>query len=459
MPAMLPLLVLVPPCVAALLPASQAPAPTPAPPPAATWKLDGKDGRISLEEFDRFLGRVQHNRPLGQQALTHLLQIQLVEREAEKRGLHVPEEKVDERLQQARKAMEQSGTSYEELLAQRGISEEEFLKLIRDSLVHEMLVRADRAEPSDAPVTPEEARKWTAARIQDLLKQAGNAPPGWVLQAPPYAIREQDLGTAIRQALPPIRLREYLHELALEKILDQMAKDRGWAVTADLLEKEIEWRRRRVAENPAFAGAGYETLLKAQGSSLEEVRKGSELRTAGILRLLARERMNDAWFEALSPREREALEARYGAARRTAWILLRAKEKPAHPLDLDFPKAAEELKKYAAGIHSKEDFLKTAQHYSEDERTRRNGGMLGWIHRKEPGVEAALQEAAFQAEPGKVFGPFRVAAGEGLLMVVDTRPQPPEAGFRSLVRRGKHAELRRRVMEETGLKTIYDPQG
>jgi len=437
----------------------QAPAAPAAPPPAATWKLGAQEGRISLEAFDRFLGHLNRNRSLGQKALVHLLQIQLVEREAEKHGLVVPEEKVDERFQLARKAMEQAGPSYEEQLARRGLSEEEFLKLIRDSLLHEMLVRADRAEPSDAPVTAEEARKWTAGHIQDLLERARGAPPGWVLQSPPYAIREQDLGLAIRQALPPDRLREDLQQLALEKILDQMAQARGWAVTADVLEKEIAWRRRRVAENPAFAGASYEALLKAQGSSLEAVRKGSELRTAGILRLLARERMDDAWFEALSAEKRRELDARYGAARQAAWILLRAKEEPADPLDLDFPKAAGELKKYAAGIHSKEDFLETAKRYSEDERTRRNGGVLGWIHREEPGLDPALAKAVFQAEPGKVSGPVRVPAGEGLLMVLDTRPRPPEAEFRSLVRRGTHAELRKSVLEEAGLKTIYDPQG
>ncbi|MFQ5749847.1 MAG: peptidylprolyl isomerase [Planctomycetota bacterium] len=456
---MLPLAALTLPGVLLAYRAPQAPAAPPAPPPAATWKLEDKGGRISLEEFDRFLGRLNRNRPLGQQALTHLLQIQLVEREAEKRGLRVPEEKVEERFQQARQAMEQAGPSYEEQLVLRGISEEEFLKLIRDSLLHEMLVRADRAEPSDAPVTADEARKWTAGRIQDLLELARNAPPGWVLQAPSYAIREQDLGTAIRQALPPARLREDLRQLALERILDQMAQDRGWAVTADLLEEEIEWRRQRVAENPAFAGAGYETLLKAQGSSLEEVRRGGELRTAGILRLLARERMNDAWFAGLSPEKRHELDAQYGAARLAAWILLRAKEQPADPLDLDFSKAAEELEKYAAGIHSKEDFLQTAERDSEDERTRRNGGVLGWIHRKEPGLEPALQKAVFQVEPGLVFGPFQVLEGEGILMVVDTRPQPPEAEFRSLVRRGKHVQLRKTVLVEAGLKTIYDPKG
>ena len=432
---------------------AQEPAEAAVPPDhAAVW--DG--GAVRLDEFSRFLGRMFRGKLLGQEALQHLLQIQLVEREAEARGVRVSEAQVDELLAEARRQTAESGWELDEVLAQRSMSLAEFRKLLHDSLLHELMVRSDLGLSDDDEVPQEALVAWTEERISDLLAKAQEAPEGYAIDAPPYRVTEQELGDAIRMAIGPARLMEHLEQLVLEKHTARWARQQGLILTDDVLQAEIEWRRRRVAENPAFQGATYEDLLESQGSSLESVRRSGHLRAAGYLRLYAQRRFDDAWFRELSPEELAGLEAEHGEARHIAWLLLRAVPEKVDPLDLDFADAAAELRAYAAQMDDAADFYRMAGRLSEDESSRARNGVLGWVHRNEPQVEAALLEAAFSQEPGEIAEPVRTAEGMALVFVSDVRPKPGEEEFRELVRRGKHEELRREILAGIALRTIYD---
>ena len=430
--------------------------PTPATLPegvVAQWE----GGQLTEKNFREFLGRTFKNKQLGNDALRHLLQIQLVELEADRRSLTVPPELLAERIDEARNAAEAEGYDLEQLVESRGLSMKRFEKLLGDSVLHEMMARQDLGLKRGQAVSAEQLQQWTDERLADLMKRAAIAPEGFAIHASPYIVTTIELGKVISDILGPLRKQEYLEQLVLEAYMPQWAKQRDLLLTDDVLEAEIDWRRRRVSENPAYGGATYEGLLQTQGATLESVRQGSELRLAGLLRLYSRTVYDEAWFAALDDEARTRLENEYGTKRRVSWMMIRAVEEKRTEIDLDYPAAAKELDIYAARAQNDTQFAQLAERYSEHEESRKRSGELGWISRSGSGgaVDPALAENAFRAPVGVPFGPFRVSGGMALTWVHEERQPTSEEAFRDEVRRGRHIELRQRVLEEIELKTIY----
>jgi len=421
----------------------------------ASW--DG--GRMSMQSFEHFLGKSFKNKELGNDALRHILQIQLVEREASRRSLKVPPEMLEERLEAARNAAEGEGYDLKILVESRGLSMAEFERLLGNSVLHDMMARQDLGIARGVELSNEQLQAWSDSRLQDLLKRAAVAPEGYAIDAAPYVVTIQELGEVIEDILTPSRKLEYLEQLVLETYMPKWADEQGLVLTDDVLEAEIDWRRKRTAEHPAYGGAPYEELLKSQGSSLELVRQGSELRLAGYLRLYSRVAYDDSWFEALDERTRAQLEAEYGVRRHCSWVMIRAVEEKKTEIDLDYDGAAKELDAHATRMVTAADFAAVAGKYSEHEGSRRRDGELGWIPRVGGGsIDPALAKAAFEAPIGAAYGPFRVSGGMALVWVHDETAPDDELGFRAAVRRGRHIELRQRVLEQIKLNTIYKNQ-
>lgn len=89
-------------------------------------------------------------------------------------------------------------------------------------------------------------------------------------------------------------------------------------------------------------------------------------------------------------------------------------------------------------------FAEIAQQHSEDVVTKKNGGSLGKVSRKEArlvrrGYEDLLDKA-FTLEPGKVAGPFKTTDGYHLIMIGEAPSQQPFAQIK--------AEIELRVRDE-----------
>lgn len=420
-------------------------------------------GHVEQEHFERFLGRTFRLKPLGQEALGHLLQIQLVQREAKARGVSVSDPELQEQLNLYRSMAEKEGLNLDEILQQRGLTSEQYAGLIRDSLLHERLVRQDLKRGPDEAVTSAEQKAWTEQRIASLLAETRRAPRGYALKTDLYVITEQELGATLHVTLARGRLLEYVQQLALQMYMDQWAEAMGHELTTQLIDAEIAWRRLRSEE----MGYPYEKLLQANGSSVQQVREGAELRAAAFLRLMAEERFDKEWFAELDPPTRQELENRFGETRKVHWMLLRsvAEKNEANPLDLTHEEATAELQGYADKIKSLESFETHAEKYSEDEITRLKKGLLGWLHRSEKRFAPIIPESAFKAQVSRVYGPFQtnpngipgLPTGMALMWVSEIRPMAPEQEFREIVRRGLHQELKQVLFKEIQLVTSYDP--
>ncbi|MBC8370193.1 MAG: peptidylprolyl isomerase [Planctomycetes bacterium] len=433
----------------------------PAPEIVATF--DG--GQITAERFDRHLGADARHQQSGAEALVHILRLQIVSVEAANLGLVATAEQIDERINAATKEIEAAGMSVDNLLSSRGIEMSEFRKLIGDSILHEQLVRNSLGLSVFQSVSAQQLEEWSTDKLNQLLELSKSAPPGMALDAPPFRVSEQQLGRVMRRTMPNTELQDRLEQMVLTIAMPQWAATNKLALTDDILNDEIEWRRQRVNENPAYGGATYEGLLESKGMTVASVLESDELRVAGYLRLLSEKVMPESFFDDLSGELAEQYENEHGATRNVGWILLRATEEKTSELDLDFAEAKSELIEIRDRIKSQGDFHDLAYDYSEDDRTRRRGGMLGWIHRFENGVAPALAEAAFALEDVGVYGPIKIVdsnpfqplSGMALILVKEMRERPIDAKFRDAVRRGKHRDLRQSFLDTINLNSVFKP--
>ena len=264
-------------------------------------------GQIEADHFDRHLGADARHQQSGAEALAHILRLQIVSIEAANLGLVATDEKIDERIAIAVEQIEAAGMSLEKLLASRELGMREFRELIGDSILHEQLVRHDLNLSIFAEVSPQQLEEWSNNKLNELLELSKEAPPGMALDAPPFRVSEQELGRVMRRTMSIEELQDRLEQMVLTVALPKWAADNKAILSDDILNDEIEWRRKRVNENPAYGGASYEGLLEAKGMTVESVRQSDELRVAGYLRLLSEQVMPDSFFDDLS----EELTQRY----------------------------------------------------------------------------------------------------------------------------------------------------
>ena len=431
--------------------------------PVVLATFDG--GQIEADRFDRHLGADARHQQSGAEALVHILRLQIVSIEAANLGLVAADEKIDERIAIATEQIEAAGMSLEKLLASRELEMREFRELIGDSILHEQLVRHDLNLSIFAEVSPQQLEEWSNNKLNELLELSKEAPPGMALDAPPFRVSEQELGRVMRRTMSIEELQDRLEQMVLTVALPKWAADNKAILSDDILNDEIEWRRKRVNENPAYGGASYEGLLEAKGMTVESVRESDELRVAGYLRLLSERVMPDSFFDDLSEELTQRYDNEHGETRNVGWILLRAADEKESPLDLDFDEAKEELLALRDRIKTAEDFSDLAYDYSEDDRTRRRGGMLGWIHHYEKGVTAALATAAFSKEGTGIYGPIKIVddnplqplSGMALILVKDILPRPSKDAFQDAVRRGTHRDLRQSFLSSITLKSVFKP--
>jgi parvulin-like peptidyl-prolyl isomerase len=421
------------------------------------------DGKIEAGRFDRHLGADARYQQSGAEALVHILRLQIVSIEAANLGLSATDEQIDERIALAIEQIEAAGMSIEKLLARRAIEMSEFRKLIGDSILHEQLVRKSLNLSIFEPVSPRQLETWSDDKLNKLLELSKSAPPGMALDAPPFRVSEQELGRVMRRTMSQEELQDRLEQMVLTVAMPKWAAVNKLVLSDDILNDEVEWRRKRVNENPAYGGATYEGLLKTKGMTVETVLESDELRVAGYLRLLAEQVMPESFFDNLTDELKAQYENEHGESRNVGWILLRATDDKESPLDLDFDEAKDELIALRDRIKTQDDFHDLAYDYSEDDRTRRRGGMLGWVHHYEKGVTTALVQAAFSMAGTGIYGPIKIVddspfqplSGMAILLVKEIRERPSEADFREAVRRGTHRNLRQSFLESIHLDSVF----
>jgi peptidyl-prolyl cis-trans isomerase SurA len=204
-----------------------------------------------------------------------------------------------------------------------------------------------------------------------------------------------------------------LNDLIERRLLYQVAKREGNLPSTAEVQGAIDDLRRN---NNAADEAQFRALLKAEGLTLEQIRRSIGERLA-IGRLLARQIRSSILLS-----EEEI--ATYYAANPSKFQ--RIPEAQIHHAlfevrpDQDEAKVRARVEEALAKIRAGADFVETAKQYGDDPAG--SGADLLTVRRGELAPE--IEAVAFGLPPGGISGPIRTAAGFHLIKVEKVKPDP-----------------------------------
>lgn len=431
-------------------PAPEAPETIPADPRLESGLAVAVSGvhAIGDAQFDRLLLERFGMAGPGEQAVRFLAGIKLIEAVAAEQGLVVSDEELRSRLvaldEQVRQAGAPDGILAE--LANTRLGAAAFRDTLRTALLHERLTRAALELPEDEPVSPGSQELW----LEQTLRERGwsRLPRPWVDGVVGLAgeepITEAELAETLRAQLPEGDLRTALRHLLLVDAVEGALTGVPAAELEAAVDKEIGRRRAEAKANPKYQGIPFESLLQAQGQTLELFRRDPVVRIAAYSTLWTDRRYDDDGLRGAYEAEQAFFDDRFGPAIRTRLLFLQAGPAAVR----DYVQAEEEALTLGRRVTSEESFAALVRERSEERNTAPSGGDLGYVTRKLPGlpeefVDAIWSEAEGQALP-RLSNPVRLSAGVALFWLGHKRPAPPWEELRGYVR----TELRRRFLVE-----------
>lgn len=417
-------------------------------------------GSVTFEELDTFMALRFAREPIGKDALDFEIRERVLELEAARRGIRVEPAELREALTRVEAdIVAQARHSLEEELELKGMDRATFEGIYRTQLLCEKLVRADLGIPRGEGVRREQQELWLSERVKGTKVVKDNLPPGIVAVVLDSKITKADLGRTIRLKLGRSDVRDAARALAALHIVEARARELEIDVGPEQIRAAIERRRERFAADPRMVGLTFEQLLEARGTSIDELERDRGVRAEALLHEISRRLYSDDEIDRRYDTNRAAYDDRFGEARRVSWILLHASQERNPLIKRTFDDADAELTALAQRASSVAEFARLATLHSTDDTSRQRGGDLGWMHRREPGVEPSILAAVFapDARVDRALGPVRSSHGSALLWITAQRPAPARAAIRAAIRAELAAEVYRKLVSEARVTTYLDP--
>ncbi|MEZ5965746.1 MAG: peptidylprolyl isomerase [Planctomycetota bacterium] len=421
-------------------------APTQAPATVATYTWKGEPGTVTMDDVALEMAPRQRRTEHGKETIEHLIDLHLVRKAAEAKGVLPTDGEVRKQLDAYRGAIEAQGRDPAQYLASKGISMNELadytiLTLALDRLVMQQLGMKDAGQ-----VTNEYRELWLrdARKAAEPVTSEAALPPGIVARVAERQFTMLDLGRVLAARAKPAERNRYARQVILRRILDAEARARGIEVTAADCAATVARIRAR-AEAEKGGDVTFDNMLEALGTTEAELQASPVLKAQAIARRLLEERYPESEIQARLVKDADSTRARFGARRRVDVLWLRASATPSQLI----PRSFETAEKEAAQLRDKLDkgttFAMLARVHSDDPRTKLKGGEAGWHRRASTSLPDEVLAWAFAAQPGDVSNPIRVADGVCLAHVAEVEPQPDVATLRARLledmEEGLHREL------------------
>ena len=411
---------------------------------------------LSFDQLDALLLDRYGGAPEGLEALGELVDRAIIQSLAESEGLEVGEAEVNERWLELDRATRDEGVAggLREYLEQSGVDPEEFRRLLRLSLVQEVLARRALGIPDGDPVTAEQQTAWldTLIEVRGLETVPRPWPEGIAARCGDLVVTTDELVREVRGRLPDDTLRTACFELLLERRVLERMPDLNAETIERAVDAEIARRKAQAEANPEYGGLGYSQLLAARGLTLDVVRRDSAVRAAALSHLWVERGFDQDELRAVYESERSEFDGRFGEGVAVARIQLVAGERKNTLVPRTYEEAEDELTALRARIGGTEDFLRLAAELNEKAGARGQDSEVGVVTRLAGGLPAPLRAAVFEVldqDPGdvsgRVLGPFRVQGAVLLVCLGARRPAPTWEEMSSLVAR----DLRRRFLDES----------
>ncbi len=418
---------------------------------------------ITAGEFHAFVGREFHTDARAQQLLEHLIQQTVIRVESERAGVAVDRDELERRYRRlddenAERARQSLGRekSLGEVLAEQGVTKEEFLAELEVSLLAERMARREFDVPPRADVPYAKTNLWIRDRVGKAIVKRSDLAPGEVARVNGRAIGEAEFGRRYLRDLGAKERRDLLTEFIDTRVIERAASDAGIELRAADLDAAIEVRRSTVARDPKYVGASLEELLEKTGRSVEWLKGSSRFRNQVLMERLLEARWPGESLKSFYDLHVEEIDRVHGPSVRLRGVFLRAGHEGATVTGFT-PRLYEEAEKellavrdrVAAGRTTLED---VARGRSEHEESMRKAGDLGFLRRGAPRLEAVVAAAMDDPRDRTPIGPIRTVDGVWLVEVLERRPRPTYDEIEREVRNFAAAKLFRELRASAAIE-------
>jgi len=389
----------------------------------ATFELNGQTRSVAETNLALELALHFRLRAEGKEAIQFLVDAALVEIEAHKQGVSTSPGEVDSALATLKQQFKESGRDLEEMLRNRGYSLADYRREVATGLtLRKLTQKALGREQVDGAM--QELWREDARKRHDVLTDPDKLPPGVVARVADRSIGLLTLGELLQRTQGVAAKEERIRKIIARQWIQAEADAAGLSITDQDVDREIEARKAEVNSDPRYKGVPFEKLLESLGHTLTTLRSSPDFRAQILLRkLVEQEHPHAALVERLVA-ERDSVIAQHGAARKLEMILLRAAETPTEFVKRTFPEAEEEMAKLYRGIQEGAPFGTVARLNSEEPASKARDGAIGWLHRADTRLPAAVMEAAFEAPVDGMTPIVTTEEGVFLVRVVDVEPPP-----------------------------------
>lgn len=429
-------------------------------PSAARVVARGAGAEVSLSQLEALLMERKGMSDEGRRALEEMLKARVVADIAKDSGIEVSDREVEALFsdldRQTRASNPKSGLLQE--LEKRGISVDQFIELLRLSIVQEQLTRKALGIPEERRASGEEQELW----LQQQMAARGlerPAPPwedGLVAICGSVSIDTQEFGEFLRVSLPENDVVDAAWHLLLVDALERKLIDLAPAVLAEAVDAEFARRQRE--HLAAYPEIPYAQRLGVQGRTLDGVHYGVSVRIAALTRLWVDRENGEEGLRRAYTTERQYFDGLFGRSVECYLIFLRAAKFVNTLNQRNFGDAHRQLNEYRANIATLDDFKALCVKYSENTESRTRQGALGFIASGTPSVPHEMRQAIFgyvdsnEIGEGVMIPNVQINDGVGLLWLESLRPAPTWEVMQERV----HNELRKRLINSILPRTAVE---
>ena len=399
-------------------------------PEGAVASLDGQP--LAQSQFHAYVGREFRFEARAVELLQLMIQQRVILGEAERQSLSVDDKELELRLEaldRETSLQTEGAKNLQAVLAEQGITREEFLPSLRVSLLAEKLVRQEFDIPDRQAVPYEKTHLWIEDRLQHAVIQTAGLPPEILVQVNGRPLDEVEFGQ--RYLLDQKgRQVKWLEDFIDSEVIRQAARRQGLELGSKDVEAGIRQRERKVLEDPRYGGATLDELLQKTRRSLSWLKSSREFQTQVLLERMVREEYPNDGLEGYYRDHLEEFDKLYGPSVHIRAILLKAGHEGAFAQGF-VPRLYDDAEAELLALRDRivagqATLVELAQQRSEHP-SRQAGGDLGFVSASHPKL-SELARAGLEAQRlNEPLGPVRTAEGVYLFEVLKLREKPQYA--------------------------------
>jgi hypothetical protein len=419
----------------------------------AHYRRGDKDAVVTRTDVALEMAFHLRRRSRGQDACEMLVDAALTRRAAEKQNLMPTPEEAKAFWRQLQDQLRAAGRRPEEFAAVRNTSEEQWLADLAVQMAQERLVRAELRLRKNEPVSGDMLKLWLAeAKKQtEVVTDADQLPPGTAARVGERVIAAIDLGMLLLRTAEDDERERFVRQFVYLERLEDLGRELGVEVGPADLDRAIEERRQDAARDPRYRGASFESMLQAEGLSVQSLRELRVFRAQVLLDKIAHRRFPTETLEAELAAERQAVLDLVGPRRRIGIVFVRALKEPNALITRDFDAAATLLERAHKRLAT-DSFATVAAIESEHGPSKTSGGDVGWHRRRSDALPDPVLAAAFALPLGAVSMPVRADNGVYLVTAFEIEPEPTEAQLLERLRDHRAQELGEQLLERADIR-------